>query len=82
MRLFEGLINSRTNLDQPMQLIEEEEDQDGVLMIGGISIFLPFSPEEEKNYVADDAATTEEQSQLMMTVEEEKLVQMVQTAQA
>jgi hypothetical protein len=80
MRLSDSLINSGMNLNQQMQLTEEE-DQDDILMIGGISIFLPFSQEEAENCIAD-AATTEEQSQLMMTVEEEELVQMVQTAQA
>jgi hypothetical protein len=80
MRLSEGLINSRTNLDQPMQLTEEEEHQDGILMIGGIGIFLP-SAQEEAEFSVADAATTEEQSQLTMTVQD-KLVQVVQTAQA
>jgi hypothetical protein len=51
-----------------------EEDQDGILMIGGIGIFLPFAQEEAENCIAD-AATAEEQSQLMMTVEEEELEQ-------
>jgi DNA topoisomerase VI subunit B len=67
MRLSDSLINSEMNLDQQVQLTEEE-DQDDILMIGGISIFLPFAQEEAENCVADDTTTTEEQSQLMMTV--------------
>jgi hypothetical protein len=45
MRLSEGLINSEVSLDQQMQLTKEE-DQDSILMIGGIEIFLPFTREE------------------------------------
>jgi hypothetical protein len=45
------------------------KDQDGILMIGGIEIFLPFSQEEAENSIVD-GATAEEQSQLEMTVEE------------
>ena len=43
MRLSDSLINSKVSLDQQMQLTEEEEHQDGILMIGGIGIFLPFA---------------------------------------
>jgi hypothetical protein len=64
MRLSESLINSKVNLDQQVQLTEE--DQNDILMIGGIGIFLPFAQEEAENCVADDATTTiEEQSQLV-----------------
>jgi hypothetical protein len=31
----------------------EDEDQNDILMIGGISIFLPFAPEEVENCIAD-----------------------------
>jgi hypothetical protein len=47
MRLPEGLINSEMNLDQQVQLTKEEEDQDDILMIGGIGVFLPCAQEEE-----------------------------------
>jgi hypothetical protein len=43
MRLSEGLINSEVSLDQHVQLMEEE-DQDNIMMIGGIQIFLLFCP--------------------------------------
>jgi hypothetical protein len=59
MRLSEGLINSEMNLDQQMQLTEEEDLKD-LLMIGGIGVFLPFSPGEAELCVADCAATTTE----------------------
>jgi hypothetical protein len=57
MRLSEGLINSEMNLDQQMQLTEEEDLKD-LLMIGGIGVFLPFSPGEAEVCVADCATTT------------------------
>jgi hypothetical protein len=79
MRLFEGLINSNMNLDHHVQLTKEE-DQDNILMIGGIGVFLPFAKEEAKICVAG-VATTEEQSQLTMTVKEE-LEQVFETTQA
>ena len=64
-----------------MKLTEEEEHQDGILMIGGIEIFLPFAQEEVENSV-QNATTAGEQSQLMMTVKEEKeLEQAFETAQ-
>lgn len=47
-----------------------EEDRRNLLMIGGIEIFLPLSPEEAKVCVADEAATTGER-QPTMTVKEE-----------
>jgi hypothetical protein len=47
-------------------------------MMGGILIFLPFSPEEAENYIAG-AEISEEQS--AGTVEEEKLEQICETAQ-
>jgi hypothetical protein len=50
------------------------------MMIGGIQIFLPHSPEEAKVYVADEAATTRER-QPAETVKEE-LEQVFETAQA
>jgi hypothetical protein len=53
-------VSSKVSLDQHVQLIEEE-DQD-LLMIGGIGLFLPFTQEEAKVCVADDAAAAEEQS--------------------
>jgi hypothetical protein len=61
------------NLDQQVQLTEEE-DQDDLLMIGGIGVFLPCAQEEAEICVAD-GATAEEQSQLTMTVKEEELEQ-------
>jgi hypothetical protein len=81
MRLSDSLINSEVNLDQQMQLTEEEEHQDGILMIGGIEVFLPSAQEEAENSVVDGA--TAEQSQLEMTVRKErKLEQVGETAQA
>jgi hypothetical protein len=64
------------SLDQQVHMTEDEDKKD-ILMIGGISIFLPFSPEEEKNCITD-AAISEEQS--VVTVKQE-LEQMVKTAQ-
>jgi hypothetical protein len=46
MRLFEGLINSEMERDHQLQLKKEEEDQDGILLIGGIQVFLPSAHEE------------------------------------
>jgi hypothetical protein len=68
MRLFVGLINLEvswnqlgelTNLDQQVQLTEEE-DQNDILMIGGIGVFLPCAQEEAEICVADGVATTKE----------------------
>jgi hypothetical protein len=63
-----------------MQLTEEE-DQNDILMIGGISIFLPFAQRRQK-IVLQMVQTTEEQSQLMMTVKEERIGADFETAQA
>jgi hypothetical protein len=71
-------VSSGMDLDQKMQLTEEE-DLRSLIMIGGIEIFLPLSPEEEEIYVANEAATAEEQS--VETVKEE-LEQVFETAQA
>jgi hypothetical protein len=74
-------VDSRMNVDQEMQLTGEEEHQDGILMIGGIEIFLPFAQEEAENSVQNET-TAGEQSQLMMTVkEEEELEKVSETAQ-
>jgi hypothetical protein len=79
MRLFESLINSEMNLDQPEKLIEEDNLR-RFMMIGGIGVFLPFSQEEAEVSVADDAAAAEEQS--VMTVrEEEGLEQTLEVSQ-
>jgi hypothetical protein len=79
MRLSDSLINSEMERDQQMQLTEEE-DQNDILMIGGIGVFLPCAQEEAEMGVADGA--TAEQSQLTMTVEEEELEQTLGAAQA
>jgi hypothetical protein len=63
-------MSSELDCDQQVQLTVEEY-QRSRMMIGGISIFLPFSQEEAENYVVH-AATTGEQSQLRMTVKEKK----------
>jgi hypothetical protein len=55
------------------------EDQDDILMIGGIGLFLPCAQEEVEIGVADGAVA--EQSQWMMTFKEE-LEQVFETAQA
>jgi hypothetical protein len=70
MRLSEGLINSKMDLDQQVQLTEEEDLRD-LLIIGGIQVFLPLSPEEAGVYVADGAATAAEQSAVIVRKEEE-----------
>jgi hypothetical protein len=46
------------------------KDQDDLLMIGGVGIFLPCAQKEEKICVTDGA--TIEQSQMTMTVKEEE----------
>jgi hypothetical protein len=70
MRLSVGLVNSEVswnqpgelteqkNLDQQMQLTEVK-DQDDLLMIGGIGIFLPCAQEEAESCIAG-ATTVEE----------------------
>jgi hypothetical protein len=50
------LVSSKLNLDQQMQLTEVK-DQDDLLMIGGIGIFLPCAQEDAEKCVTDDAAT-------------------------
>jgi hypothetical protein len=55
MRLSKGLINLEIDLDQQVQL-KEEEDQDNILMIGGIGVFLLLSQEEAEVCVAYGAA--------------------------
>jgi hypothetical protein len=57
--------------------LTEDEYQNDILMIGGISIFLPFAPEEAENYIAD-AAISEEHSTVTV---KQKLEQMVGTSQ-
>jgi hypothetical protein len=91
MRLSMGLINSEVSWDQPeeliekmdlnqqVQLIEEEEDQEDIMMIGGIGVFLPCAQEEAKKCVADDTTNTGEQS--VVTVKK-KLEQTFEIAQA
>jgi hypothetical protein len=79
MRLSEGLINSGMEVDQHVHLTEVK-DQDDILMIGGIGVFLPCAQEEAEICVAD--AATAEQSQLTMTVrKEEELEQTLEAAQ-
>jgi hypothetical protein len=65
------------SLDQHAQLTKEEEDQDNILMIWGIGVFLPLSQEEVEICVAG-AATIEEQS--AETIKEE-LEQVFETTQ-
>jgi hypothetical protein len=62
-------VSSKIDLDQHLQLTKEE-DQDNILMIGGIGVFLPCAQEEAKICVAD--GVTIEQSQLTMTMREEE----------
>jgi hypothetical protein len=62
-----------------MQLTEE--DQNDILMIGGIEVFLPFSQEEAEGSVADDTTTAGEQSAMTVRKEEE-LEQTLGAAQA
>jgi hypothetical protein len=71
-------VSSKKNLDQQVQLKKEEENQDDILMIGGIGIFIPCAQEEAEIGVTDDATT--KQSQLMMTVKKE-LEQTLEAAQ-
>jgi hypothetical protein len=71
-----GELIEQVNLDQQVQLTEEEEDQNDILMIGGIQVFLPFSQEEVEICVAYGTSTVGEQSvvtvkrklELMMTI--------------
>jgi hypothetical protein len=80
VRLCESLMNSEVSLDQQMQLTEEE-DLRNLLMIGGIQIFLPHSPEEAKVCVADEATTTEV-GQLAETVRKKNWSRYLEAAQA
>jgi hypothetical protein len=59
MRLSEGLINLEIKLDQHVQLTKEE-DQDNIMMIGGVGVFLPLAQEESEICVADGGAKIEE----------------------
>jgi hypothetical protein len=69
LRLCESLINLEVSLDQKMQLTKEE-DQNNILIIGGIGIFLPLDPGKENLCVVDDAI---EERQPTVTVREEEL---------
>jgi hypothetical protein len=78
------------NLDQQVQLTEGVKDQNDILMIGGIGIFLPSAHEEAENSVADDTTTVGEKLamidkiklELTMTVKEEgELEQVCETSQ-
>jgi hypothetical protein len=66
VRLSEGLMNSRISSDQPEELTEE--DQNNILMIGGIWVFLPLSSVEVRACVAE---TTERQPTKTVNEEEE-----------
>jgi hypothetical protein len=52
-------MTEKMEKDQQVQLTEEVKDQNDLLMIGGIGIFLPSAQEEAKNCVADDATTAD-----------------------
>jgi hypothetical protein len=60
-------MSSELDLDQQMQLIEEE-NQNIILMIGGIETFLPLNPGEAKLCVVYDIV---EERQATETVKEE-----------
>jgi hypothetical protein len=63
-----------------MQLTEEE-DQDNIMMIGGIGVFLPFAQDGVEVCVVDGATRTTEQ--LAMTIRRaEGLEQTLEAAQA
>jgi hypothetical protein len=70
MGLSKDLINSEVSLNQPKELTEEE-DWRNLLMIGGTSIFLPFSQEEVETCIADVGAETTEEGQPAETIKEE-----------
>jgi hypothetical protein len=61
--------------------LTEVRDQNDILMIGGIGIFLPCAQDEAEVCVADDTETAAEQSQLTMTMKR-KLEQTFETTQA
>jgi hypothetical protein len=67
MRLSESLMNSEESSDQ--QGVLTGEDQKSILMIGGIRVFLPHSPVEARECVAD--AATEERQPTETVMEEE-----------
>jgi hypothetical protein len=52
-RLTNSLVNLEVNLDQ--QGVMTEEDQKCILIIGGIEIFLPSYPVQERAHVVDAA---------------------------
>jgi hypothetical protein len=54
VRLSESLDNSEKSLDQQGVLIGEEEDHRYIIIIGGISIFLPRSSAEASACVAHE----------------------------
>jgi hypothetical protein len=56
MRPHESLMNLEVSSDQREEMIEKE-DQKSILMIGGIQIFLPHSPVEASEGVADGETT-------------------------
>jgi hypothetical protein len=56
MGLYNSLMNSEVSSDQREELIEKE-DQESILMIGGIKVFLPYSL-IEANVCVVDATTT------------------------
>jgi hypothetical protein len=57
MRLSESLMNSEVSSDQRKEPMEKE-DQTHFLIIGGIEVFLPYSPVEASVCVVD-AVTVE-----------------------
>jgi hypothetical protein len=70
MRPLVGLINLEVSWNQPEELTEqidldqqvqltEVKDQDGILMIGGIGIFLPFAQEEAEVDKEEDENSVE-----------------------
>jgi hypothetical protein len=79
VRLCESLMNSEVSLDQQVQLTKEE-DLRNLLMIEGIQIFFPLSPEEAKVCAADEAGTTGERKPAETV--KEKLEQVFETTQA
>jgi hypothetical protein len=76
MRLTESLMNSEVSSDQQEELIQE--DQKRILMIGGIKVFLPYSPVEANMCVAEAAI---EDRQLAETVMEKEMEQISEAAQ-
>ena len=66
MRLSESLRSSEVSSIQ--QGVLTEEDQKSIMIIGGISIFLPISPAEASAHLEDAA----EKGQPTKTIKEEK----------